>query len=190
MRALLSEPAERGYCKLFWTAWIIFPVEILLLYSIVFTATWWWSFLLAVPLVINTTGCFLYCMQRIMYRRRIKGNDRMWFMFHYHQLYTCSCLCNRKNQDDRFIRMTVQVKRMADIMEVDFSVALNFAFQHAGTFLGPVKGLPLRLPDVPDWAVVLRVLSLDVKDLPMYITHRDALVRKTAIYRVACEKIT
>ena len=86
--------------------------------------------------------------------------------------------------------MVIFIKRMADIMEVEFGEAKNFAFQNAGTLLDVDKGLPLRLPDIPEWMIVLKVLETSIEELPTYIAHPNALVRKTASYRITHENTT
>lgn len=108
----------------------------------------------------------------------------------YYNLWECTCLIRYSDQYDTIIRMILQIKEMADIMEGKFGAVREFAFQHAGTFLDVPEGLPLRLPEVEQWGVVLRVLETAVEELPVYITHRDELIRKAAIYRLTYEKAT
>lgn len=190
MRKLLTESEERAHRGLLWLCWVIFPIEILFIYCTAFADAWWQSLLFTVPSAAIACSCFLWCITLRRYIRRIKGNERALFMSHYYKLWEHTRLLTIRYQSRSVIDMVIQIKAMADIMEVEFGEAREFAFQHAGIFLDVPTGLPLKLPDVPLWAIVLKVLESDIEELPPYISHRDELVRKAAAYRVTHEKTT
>jgi len=84
---------------------------------------------------------------------------------------------------DNMAGMILTVTKMAKVSRSDVGVVREFTLQHAGKFLGPVAGLPLRMPPLWVFSHARDILDKKLEELPPYLVSEYGFERDVANYR-------